>query len=743
MKRNMMLPLLLAVCLLFSAFPEQAGAEASTGRGEFSLIIEVKGDPKQHKLYIERHYPAVEVVAVYEKLFTGLAIRGKEQYLKQLGSLDFIQAIHPVQTYRALSEFGSHVRFQGLRRFSNAASSSFVFPNQLNDTKYTGKGVKVGVIDTGIDYSHPDLKKNYKGGYDAVDLDDDPMETKPEEGIPTLHGSHVAGIIAANGNLKGVAPDAEVYAYRALGPGGSGTSVQVIAAMEEAAKDGVDIMNLSLGNTVNGPDYPTSIAVNRAEALGIAVVVANGNDGPGLWTVGSPATAAGGLGVGAASHPQTVPYLEETLHHFKIPLTLMKGSTAWDLERGAYIADGDRPESDLKGKLALMEREKERPFSEKAAEAEARGAIGVLICNNEKGALQGALDETREPVSIPVAAISQSAGKWLKEQLKEKEQLYLNAKQARQEAGIANFSSRGPVTASWQIKPDVLAPGTNIVSTVPGGYEALQGTSMAAPHAAGAAALVKEAHPDWTPAQIFGALKTTASRVITKGKPAEPILQGMGHIRPQAAIHTSAIIEKPQLAFGKLEKQLETKTETLVIENMTGQSQRYRFRIPKAKRGMRWQLPASFVLKPHEKKEIKVQLGLYAGQLEQGIHQGWIELERDGEETYRLPYMFISQSADDPKAMGLEFSLKPFSSDTYRYQLYLGDHIEHAEVYLYQPDTLLYDRTLIEIDAPKPGMNEGEIKKKAVPPTGQYIALIAVRLENGKYETYESMIYIQ
>src|SRR5699024_6464680 len=106
----------------------------------------------------------------------------------------------------------------------------------------------------------------------------DPMETQKTEGIPTLHGTHVAGIISANGELKGVAPDADVYAYRALGPGGRGTSVQVIAALEKAVKDGMDVINLSLGNNVNGPDYPTSMAVNRAVELGASVVTANGND---------------------------------------------------------------------------------------------------------------------------------------------------------------------------------------------------------------------------------------------------------------------------------------------------------------------------------------------------------------------------------------------------------------------------------------------------------------------------------
>src|SRR5699024_12302417 len=101
------------------------------------------------------------------------------------------------------------------------------------------------------------------------------------------------------GHIKGVAPDAEIYAYRALGPGGVGSSIQVIAAMEQALKDGVDIMNLSLGNTVNGPDYPTSKAVSLATEAGVAVIVANGNAGPDCWTIGDPATANTAFSVGA------------------------------------------------------------------------------------------------------------------------------------------------------------------------------------------------------------------------------------------------------------------------------------------------------------------------------------------------------------------------------------------------------------------------------------------------------------
>src|SRR5699024_12743235 len=101
-------------------------------------------------------------------------------------------------------------------------------PDELNTTTYTGKDVKVGVIDTGVDDTHPDLVKNVKGGFDLVDLYDEPQETPVEEGPPTMHGTQVAGIMAAEGGVTGGAPGSAFYAFRALGAGGEGMWVQGI-----------------------------------------------------------------------------------------------------------------------------------------------------------------------------------------------------------------------------------------------------------------------------------------------------------------------------------------------------------------------------------------------------------------------------------------------------------------------------------------------------------------------------------
>ncbi|MGP4106161.1 S8 family serine peptidase [Virgibacillus sp. L01] len=692
-----------------------------------SVIIEVEGDPSEHKKYLEVYHPYIKVIETYETLFNGIALQATPKRLEKMESLEFIKAIHPVTTYQT--------QYEPLKE--NAENA--VIPASLNDTKYTGEGVQVAVVDTGIDYEHPDLASNYVAGFDLVDLDDDPMETIQSQGMPTLHGTHVAGIIAANGELKGVAPQADLYAYRALGPGGRGTSVQVIAALEQAVDDGADIINLSLGNTVNGPDFPTSVAVNRAVELGVAVVIANGNNGPGNWTVGSPATAKNALSVGASANPQTVPYLYETLEDKKIKLSQMAGSIPWNFTTDYQIAP--LTSKDVKGKIAVTQRGK-IPFYKKAKMAEDAGAIAVLISNNETGIFQGSVQNVEKPVQIPVAAISKQDGEWLEKYTTNKT-VYMETQYEKTKQAIADFSSRGPVTVNWDLKPEVIAPGTNILSTVPGGYQELQGTSMAAPHVTGAMALLKEAHPDWTIEQLTGALKTTASRInINQSLPFDPNVQGMGKIQPQKAIHTPTIIHNPLLSFEKVKDYKETKTIELTIENNSKQAQAYAFTIPKQQKGLSWKLPQTFTIPKGETKKVPVELSINSTLLKKGLHQGWLTLTQD-DENYHLPYLFVNGTADYPKAMGFDFSLKPFSDDQFVYQLYITDPAKRVDVKLYNPETLIFDRLFLQKDDVSVGMNEGYLKESDLGKPGKYLAVITVHLENGGLESYQTVIYIQ
>lgn len=714
-----------------------------------SIIIEVEGNPLEHKKYLEDYHPFIEVMATYTKLFNGLALQGSPDDLAKMGTLEFVKSIHSVQTYQTtpFDKTSSYpgATYPGDMKPANSVEDvvkgnpDIVIPADLNNTDYTGKGVTVGVVDTGIDYNHADLKENYTGGYDVVDLDEDPMETLETELMPTNHGTHVAGIIAANGSLQGVAPNAEIRAYRALGPGGSGTSIQVIAAMEQAVKDGVDVINLSLGNSVNGPDYPTSVAVNRAAELGVAVVIANGNSGPENWTVGAPATATNALAVGAFANSQTVPMLYDSRANKKINILPMVGSVPWQISMDYEIVSGGSP--NLEGKIALLKRGK-TPFYELAKKAEEKGAIAAVIYNNEEGVFQGAITNHEEPIAIPVVSITKEDGFWLEKFASEQNHPYIDTIYEKTRSGIAAFSSRGPVTVNWEIKPDVLAPGTNILSSVPEGYMPLQGTSMAAPHVAGVIALMKEAKPNWDNEQLFGALKTTAHRVLDEnGQPIEPIVQGMGKVDPKRAIETPIIIYNPSLTFGKINEYRKTQTVNVTIENTSKKPRKFSFNIPFKEKGLSWKLPLPFTVNAGKKVEIPVELSITSTQLEKGIHQGWLELNSE-EEYYHLPYLFINETADYPKATGFEFTLKPFSEEEFVYRLYLTEETRSVEVELYNPHTLIFDRSLLKMEETDVGMNEGYINKKEIGKPGRYLAIITVQLENGKYESYETELVI-
>ncbi|MFG6119456.1 S8 family serine peptidase [Thalassobacillus sp. B23F22_16] len=696
------------------------GFEQPEDKEEVTRIIEVDGDPHFVKRDIERMLPRLEVMAVYDTVFNGIAVKGKPAHLSKLSKIEAIVNQHPVQTYRTMDE---------------NLNESVPFLLQENREKrtvpFTGKGVKVGVIDTGLDYTHPDLAANYKGGFDVFDFDDDPMESTEES--PTIHGTHVAGVIGANGKMKGIAPDAELYGYRALGPGGFGTSVHVIAAMEEAVKDNMDIINLSLGNDVNGPDWPTSVAVDKAVELGTTVVVAAGNTGPDDWTVGSPATATKAITVGASTPPLKIPVLIDRFAKKEIPLIPMMGSTDWKLDKRyqlVYGGLGDKPIENAQGKIVVMKRGKV-PFTEKAELAEKNGAIALIVYNNEAGEFQGTIDDGS--INIPVVAVSEEDGEWLKQQSDSPKAGWVDTEYVDIVDSLAPFSSRGPVTANWAIKPDILAPGVAINSTIPGGYQELQGTSMAAPHIAGVAALIKEAHPEWQPEDIKTALLSTATPLKNKkGHLLAPTEQGMGKVNVPSAVEPKLQIEPAQLNFGRFNSSFPKKKIKVQIKNTSKSSQKVHFSLPKKKHGLIWDLPKAFTLAPEQSKSIEIGLNVTPAFLDKGLHQGWIRMAVP-DQTFDLPYLFMMETSDYPRAMGFEIAVSDFDSSTYDYQFYLPEDADNVKVDLYNPDTLMHERTLFELSDQQQGVVEGELSSQEIGKDGRYIAVITVENENKHY----------
>ena len=377
----------------------------------------------------------------YTYVFNGLAAAVKLTDLAALAALPGVKAIHPdTEVHACLPD-----------------SVPLIGAPTVWAMGATGAGIRVAIVDTGIDYTHPDLgggttfpTARVIAGYDFVNDDADPMD---DHG----HGTHCAGIVAANGVLKGVAPDALLMGYKVLSAGGSGSFSDIIAGVERACDpdgdpatdDGAHVISMSLGGP-GDPGDPTSQAVDAASALGVVVVVAAGNSGPGYQTIGSPGVAHSAVTVGATD------------------------------------------KSDV----------------------------------------------------------------------------------------IAYFSSRGPVQNSWAIKPDLCAPGVKITSTVPltgsigspTRYQAISGTSMATPHVAGVAALLRQLHPTWSPATVKAAMMETA---LDLGL--DPYVQGSGRVRADQAALSYAVILPASLSLGAddLTQPQWSQSEVLALTNLTTETMTY------------------------------------------------------------------------------------------------------------------------------------------------------------------------
>ncbi|MDP4164423.1 MAG: S8 family serine peptidase, partial [Bacillota bacterium] len=644
-----------------------------TNSDKIAIVLLEKPQTERQINKLLKSYPDVQLRHVFSEAITGFSIKGSATSIEQLAKSSQIIKIEPVQSYQAQME--ENIKMIGTEEVRG------IFDK--NNRRLTGKGVTVGVIDTGVDYTHPDLRRSYGGGHDLVDSDRDPMETKSNQGDATYHGTHVAGIIAADGRIQGVAPEAKIIAYRALGPGGSGTTEQILAAIEMAIKAHVDILNLSLGNEVNGPDLPISMALNRAVDKGIVAVAASGNSGPHEWTVGSPGTASKAISVGASTPATEIPYLLIEGTRPKIKMEPMANSKAWNVDRSMDIIYGGlgtkRELARVKNKIVLIQRGR-LTFTEKAKNALEAGARGVIIYNNMKGSFIGNL---QKPISIPVASITKNEGQWVKKQIKKGKALvrfFFKKEQDR----LADFSSRGPVTGTWEIKPDVVAPGVAINSTVPGGYLSLQGTSMAAPHVAGACALIKQAHPEWTPAQIKSALMNTAKPLFkNNSRPYRTFEQGAGRIQVKEAIQSQTLVIPGSLQFGKFHfsNRADRHSTVVTIENTGDRSERYTFRMPEDTEGLTWKMPMPFSLDPREKRKIEIELAVDAKSFKKKIQDGCLELDTKST-TIRIPYIYVLEEPNYPRVMGFDMG-EGDKPGAYRYEVYLPGGAEEFGIALF------------------------------------------------------------
>ena len=450
-----------------------------------------------------------------------------------------------------------------------------------------GTGLKVGVLDTGIDYTHKmfggegteaafksvDVNKatplfpNAKviGGYDFVGTDFD--SGNPEFRLPKPdanpideadHGTHVAGTIAGIGDgvegYSGVAPGAALYALKVFGKKGSTDSPVVIAALEYAVDpngdgkldDQLDVVNLSLGSPYGTPHALYSEAIKNLTRGGTIVVASAGNEGDHKYITGEPAATEHAISVAATvddmyhnwqfktiriklvdAPDQVVEAIESSLSKPIADAGEVKGKFVF-----LGIADQDFSDdlkSKLKGNVALIDRGKVT-FAEKIRRAHAAGAIGVVVANHSPGEPM-VMGGEGDPVNIPAVMITQELGNLVKAQMA-KGDVVMSFKNAdtvnRPELidTITGFSSRGPRSIDGLIKPEIGAPGASIVSAKSGSgnkYLKMSGTSMAGPHIAGVMALLKQARPQLNVSELKSLLLARAKTMTDAKKAVYPV----------------------------------------------------------------------------------------------------------------------------------------------------------------------------------------------------------------------------
>jgi len=570
-------------------FVELSGAPVADGGQRASIKAEkqaFRSNARAARLNYIEHY-------AFDGLFNGFSISVSRAQLSTLTRIPGVKAIYPVETIAMPPPGTSDPElFTAL-----AMTGADIAQNELG---LDGSGIKVAVMDTGVDFDHPDLGGNSSStsggndfptsrvvaGWDFVgDTFNADSRSAAYNPIATPdanpddcngHGTHVAGIIGANGTVKGVAPNVSFGAYRVFGCEGSTTADIMIAAMEQVLADGMDVLNMSIGSTYQWPQYPTAKAATRLVNQGVVVVASAGNSGAnGMYSAGAP--SVGDKVIAVASFDNTHVVLPTfTVSPDDKPMgyssatgaaptpvsgtgPMRRTGTATDTADACATLAADS----LSGHIALIRRGT-CSFHVKALNAQNAGAIAVVLYNSAAGFLTPTVAGP-VAITIPVVMTTAAEGGLINNRLASGPvdltwtgavASFINP------AGglISSFSAYG-LSPDLQLKPDIGAPGGAIYSTYPlenGGYANISGTSMSSPHVAGAAALLLQSAPHTSSQAVRAILQNSAMPKNWSLNPGTGLLdhvhrQGAGMLRIDDAVTAATRIDPGKLSLGESE----------------------------------------------------------------------------------------------------------------------------------------------------------------------------------------------
>ena len=563
----------------------------------------------------------VEPQRQYTTLLNGFSATVTYGQYKAIRRLDCVQSAFISPTFELLPD--------------TANSNKMIGGGSYNTTGFTGEGMLVAILDTGVDMGH----EVFKAAPKSPSLTQEKLRTlletydfqvesiikgisvsnlyysakipfqfdygdKDKDGNPGekgSHGTHVAstaaGNVGVNDAVMGVAPQAQIINMNVFKSSGGASYSDILAALEDCILLGVDVANLSLGSDCGYIDYDSEDAFTkslldvfeRTGESGVSLAVAAGNaynaaygdafggkalaSNPDYGLVSEPSTYGESLSVAAVSNGVVnSPYVtvggkalayqdsatisdDENAKPFRS--LSARGSIEYVVVPN-YGAEEDYAGLDLTGKIALVQRGGGMYYEQKERAAANAGAIGMLVYNNVPGMLYMSITDWK----IPCAFISQAAGEYMKQQ--QTKTLSVAAADALVESptyGMADFSSWG-ATTELTLKPELTAPGAGIYAAVPGGYESMDGTSMASPHVAGGMAIVQQALKA-RDASMSGAdrkhmtdtlLMSTAHVIYDNdGVPYSPRKQGAGLMSINDAVNTRGYLSVVGMERPKLE----------------------------------------------------------------------------------------------------------------------------------------------------------------------------------------------
>ncbi len=370
------------------------------------------------------------------------------------------------------------------------------------------------------------------------------------------HGVQATGDAASFGQISGMAPRARIAAYKVCWNGDAGgcANSDSVAAIDQAVADGVDVINFSIGGGPSAFLDPVEVAFLFASDAGVFVAASAGNDGPGAGTNDHPspwlttvaatthdrpsvatATVDGVAYEGASSNQVAV-------GSTPVLLSSAAGNAGWTAQQVALCFEGSLDPAKVTGKIVVCDRGVNDRVAKSRAVKQA-GGVGMIMVNTSANSLNADLH------SVPTVHLDHVDGAAIKAAITPASVATIGVVSGGAPAPkMAEFSSRGPNTASSAdvLKPDLAAPGVDVLAAVSPhaagrSFDLLSGTSMSSPHVAGLAALLVQAHPDWSPMAIKSALMTTARDTTDAAD--DLYAQGAGFVQPNSAVDPGLVYE--------------------------------------------------------------------------------------------------------------------------------------------------------------------------------------------------------